>query len=60
MDDKMINAPLEIVTAADRKAAADWLATNAAFNRAYLNNLRDGEWDDHSLVQAFARHRMAK
>ena len=47
------------VTQADREAAADWLATDddAEDMQHFAQFIRGGHEDDHSLVQAFARHR---
>jgi len=48
-----------LATQEDREAAASayyaWIGPNPAIPR----KMRDGEADGHSMVQAFARHRLA-
>lgn len=48
------------VTQADRDAAADWCVSQPfPSKQAEAPMIRAGEYDHHSLVQAFARHRLA-
>ena len=49
-----------VVTQADREAAADTalLYTGWVLN-GYIEEIRAGKHDDHPVVQAFARHRLA-
>lgn len=48
-------------TQADREAAADWLANDDAAEdmQHFAAAIRSGAEDEHSLVQAFAAHRLA-
>ncbi|CAB4120789.1 hypothetical protein UFOVP5_26 [uncultured Caudovirales phage] len=45
------------ITQADRDAAASGYYAWIGNNRVIPQRMRDGEADDHSMVQAFARHR---
>ena len=50
------------VTQADRDAAAEWLwdPESVSWDRRDFDKMKSGSWDDHSLIQAFARHRTAE
>lgn len=47
----------EEITQADREAAAEILIDSYDYASA-AEQVRKGQWDDHPLVQAFARHRI--
>lgn len=48
------------VTQADREAAASGYYAWCSGNPVIPNRMIDGHADDHSMVQAFARHRLAE
>lgn len=57
MTDETIDVDALEVTQADRDAAASGYFAWVSGNVTIPNKMRDGRADDHSMVQAFARHR---
>lgn len=54
-----MTTPTPTVIEEDRQAAADYLMLEFDPNPSDLRKMRQGFRDDDSLVQAFARHRIA-
>jgi len=55
----ILDARAIVVTHADREAAASGYFAWIGSNPVVPAKMRAGEADDHSIVQAFARHRIA-